>query len=118
CSADWRDRQDGRSRAGREKQKARDHPRVSNAPIARPFPRLGGVSDLQRSWGSIADCGLRIADSIDDVFNPQSAIANPQFHATLLTANVTLCPPNPNEFDKATSICRSTAWFGAECKSQ
>src|SRR5437660_4535945 len=35
-------------------------------------------------------------------------------HATLFTASVTLCPPNPNEFDSAKSNCRLTALFGAE----
>src|SRR6266699_2246241 len=39
-------------------------------------------------------------------------------HTTLRTASVTLCPPNPNELDSATSTCRSTAWFGAESRSQ
>ena len=32
-----------------------------------------------------------------------------EVHATLLTASVTLCPPNPNEFDSATSTWRLTA---------
>src|SRR5439155_17030833 len=39
-------------------------------------------------------------------------------HQTLRTASVTLCPPNPNELDNATSTCRLTAWFGAESRSQ
>src|SRR5467141_1658596 len=39
-------------------------------------------------------------------------------HATLRTASVTSCPPHPNELDSATSICRFTAWFGAESRSQ
>src|SRR4051812_34312292 len=38
-------------------------------------------------------------------------------YATLRTANVTLCPPKPNEFDSATSTCRCTAVFGAESRS-
>src|SRR6266566_5420895 len=41
-----------------------------------------------------------------------------EVHATLRTASVTLCPPNPNELDRATSTCRWTAWFGAESRSQ
>src|SRR5579859_4801740 len=41
-----------------------------------------------------------------------------EVHATLLTASVTLCPPNPKEFDSATSTWRWTAWFGAESRSQ
>src|SRR5207247_10250521 len=41
-----------------------------------------------------------------------------QTHAALRTASVTLCPPNPNELESATSIRRSTALFGAESRSQ
>src|SRR5262249_20236384 len=37
---------------------------------------------------------------------------------TRRTASVTLCPPNPNEFDSATSTSRFTEWFGAESRSQ
>src|SRR5216117_940900 len=40
-----------------------------------------------------------------------------EVHGTLLTASVTLWPPNPNELDSATFTCRSTAWFGAESRS-
>ena len=42
----------------------------------------------------------------------------PKRHVTLRTASVTLWPPNPNEFDNATSSCRCTALFGAESRSQ
>src|SRR6266550_3032654 len=44
--------------------------------------------------------------------------SHPKGHATFFTANVTLCPPNPNEFDSANSNCRLTALFGAESRSQ
>src|SRR6266850_3200838 len=47
-----------------------------------------------------------------DLFGDRSEV-----HDTLRTASVTLCPPNPNELDSATSICRLTAWFGAESRS-
>src|SRR3989441_7422030 len=39
-------------------------------------------------------------------------------HAARLMASVTLCPPNPKEFESATSTCRFTALFGAESRSQ
>src|SRR5207245_11519677 len=39
-------------------------------------------------------------------------------HAARLSASVTLCPPNPKEFESATSTCRFTALLGAESRSQ
>src|SRR6266567_4720879 len=39
-------------------------------------------------------------------------------YAARRMASVTLCPPNPNEFESATSTCRFTALFGAESRSQ
>src|SRR5690242_28465 len=39
-------------------------------------------------------------------------------HAARRIASVTLCPPNPNEFERATSTDRLTALLGAESRSQ
>src|SRR5207253_2635726 len=39
-------------------------------------------------------------------------------HAARRMASVTLCPPNPKEFESATSTCRFTALLGAESRSQ
>src|SRR5207245_2995623 len=40
-----------------------------------------------------------------------------EIHAALRTASVTLWPPKPNEFERATSTRRSTALLGAESRS-
>src|SRR2546425_8828240 len=39
-------------------------------------------------------------------------------HAARRMASVTLCPPNPKEFESATSTCRFTALLGAESRSR
>src|SRR2546421_8849446 len=39
-------------------------------------------------------------------------------HAARRMASVTLCPPNPKEFESGTSTCRFTALLGAESRSQ
>src|ERR1051326_967138 len=41
-----------------------------------------------------------------------------QTHGALRIASVTLCPPKPNELERATSNRRFTALFGAESRSQ
>ena len=46
------------------------------------------------------------------------SVGHSRYAAHLRTASVTLCPPNPNEFDSATSTRRSTFRFGAQSRSQ
>src|SRR3989442_7814510 len=62
--------------------------------------------------------GLGFGDGGGGEATPQLAIRNPQFHAARRTASVTLWPPNPNEFDSASSTGRFTALLGAESRSQ
>ena len=66
----------------------------------------------------VVRCEKREAILARQPFAPFDLVGNrSEVHGTLLTASVTLCPPNPKELDSATFTCRSTAWFGAESRS-
>src|SRR6266702_2941914 len=103
-------------RRSHELNSARPSSRVRRS-LRATFSAIGARA-RSRAVTDVGDYGLRIADWRGRVANPQFAIRNPQFHAARRTASVTLWPPNPNEFDSASSTGRFTALLGAESRSQ
>src|SRR5207247_9532479 len=72
---------------------------------------IGGVEQRE---GVVAAQALRPRDLLRDGSEGGPAV----HHAARRMASVTLCPPNPKEFESATSTCRFTALLGAESRSQ
>src|SRR5204862_4444012 len=74
-----------------------------------------GIRDLYVT--GVQTCALPIFPSLDLV-RDGSERGPSVHHAARRMASVTLCPPNPKEFESATSTCRFTALLGAESRSQ
>src|ERR1051325_5205467 len=88
---------------------------VDAIPVPGAVREIGEPADRQQ----VVRCEKREAILARQPLSPLDLLRDEsQTHGALRIASVTLCPPKPNELERATSNRRFTALFGAESRSQ